>query len=147
MNKGNYPSEELLSKYDFKGEYGGLVRACVNGDLAALEKELLENQDRFIQSGVFITVERLRLFALRNFVRRVVMAVQKEPALHYNGKSNQIDLHLLFRPLQAQWDSELDLDELEFLLANLLQHQMLKGYISHEHRILVLAQEPFPPLQ
>jgi hypothetical protein len=43
-----------------------------------LESALINNQDSFIQSGVFITVERLRLITLRNFVRRVANAVKAE---------------------------------------------------------------------
>ena len=51
---------------------------------------------------------------------------------------------LIYRPLQKEWDQELDLDELEFLLANLISQGLIKGYISHEQRILVLAPDAFP---
>lgn len=112
-----------------------------------LESALITNQDSFIQSGVFITVERLRLITLRNFVRRVANAVKAEQQLQTNGKHNHIDLHLIYRPLQDQWDKELELDELEFLLANLIANQFIKGYISHEQRILVLSNDPFPESQ
>lgn len=79
MNKGIYPTEELLTKFDLKSEYGDIVTACIRGDLGMLESALIKNQDSFIQSGVFITVERLRLVTLRNFVRRVATAVKTEP--------------------------------------------------------------------
>lgn len=62
------------------------------------------------------------------------------------GKSTFIQLNLLFLPLRTEWDTELDLDELEFLLANLIANGFIKGYISHEKRMLVLAKDPFPPL-
>ena len=81
MHKGNYPSKELLTKFDLATEYGDIVKACLQGDLAKLEEALLKNQDSFIQSGVFITVERLRMVTLRNFVRRVANAVKQEPQL------------------------------------------------------------------
>lgn len=99
MNKGKYPTIELLTKFDLKSEYGEIVDACVKGDLGDLEKALTKNQDSFIKSGVFITVERLRLVTLRNFVRRVTQAVKSEPQLQLNGKTNQINLHLIYRPL------------------------------------------------
>ena len=40
MNKGNYPTEELLSKFELKSEYGDIVDACIKGDLGKLEKAL-----------------------------------------------------------------------------------------------------------
>ena len=56
---------------------------------------------------------------LKNFVKRVAQAVKECPELQLNGKENHIDLNLLFVPLQ-RWDNELDLDELECLMANLI---------------------------
>ena len=64
-------------------------------------------------------IEKLRLATLRNFVKRVALAVKESPELQLNGKDNHIDLHLLFKLLQ-KWDPELDLDELECLMANLI---------------------------
>lgn len=48
--------------------------------------------------------------------------------------------------LLKEWDSELDLDELECLIANLIFQGLVKGYIIHEKRMLLLAnkQDPFP---
>lgn len=86
------------------------------------------------------------MVTLRNFVKRIATAVRTEPALQINNKTNHINLKLIYRPLQEKWDSELDLDELEFLLSNLIYNQMIKGYISHEQRILVLSNDAFPEL-
>jgi hypothetical protein len=39
----------------------------------------------------------------------------------------------------------IDLDEVECILANLIFKQYIRGYLSHEKRILVLSKkEPFP---
>ena len=76
-------------------------------------------------------MEHVRLVTLRNFVRRIAYAVQAFPESQKQGKPNIINLHYLFHPLRA-WDSELDLDEIECLLANLIGNGMIKGYISHE---------------
>lgn len=80
-------------------------------------------------------------------MRRVAAAVKADPQLQLSGKANQIALKLIYTPLQEKWDSELDLDELEFLLSNLIANQLIKGYISHEQRILVLSNDPFPEAQ
>ena len=45
----------------------------------ALEVSIDKHMDYFISLGVFISVENLRLIALRNFVRRVAQAVKETP--------------------------------------------------------------------
>lgn len=99
MIKGTYPTAALLEKYELKSEYGDIVQAVIGGDLGALEDALNKNQDIFVQSGVFITIERLRMVTLRNFVRRIANAVKSEPELQNNGKPNQINLHYVYRHL------------------------------------------------
>jgi hypothetical protein len=118
MNTGKFPSQRLLQMYDLN-EYSAMVDACLNGDMPAFEAALEQNMDQLIYSGVFTTVEHLRLVTLKNFVKRVASAVRSTPELQLNGKPSMISLNLLFKPLQA-WDSELDLDELECLLATLM---------------------------
>ena len=99
--------------------------------------------DQYIQSGVFTVIERLRMVTLKNFVKRVATAVKADPELQVNQNANRIDLNLLFIPLK-KWDDELDLDELQCLLANLIANQLVRGYISHEARLLVLSKDAFP---
>ena len=42
---------------------------------------------------------------------------------------------------------EIDLDGVECIAANLIYRKLVKGYLSHQHRIAVLSkQDPFPPL-
>ncbi len=43
MIKGNYPTEELLEKYELKNEYSDIVRSVVDGDLGALEAAITKN--------------------------------------------------------------------------------------------------------
>lgn len=43
MNKGNYPTEALLNKFDLTAEYGDIVKACIKGDLGLLESAILQN--------------------------------------------------------------------------------------------------------
>ena len=40
-----------------------------------LEEAISTNMDQYIQSGVFTVVERLRMVTLKNFIKRVTMAV------------------------------------------------------------------------
>ena len=118
MTNGRFPSSSLLEQYGLD-EYLEVTAACLNGDMQALEQAISVNMDQFIKSGVFTVVERLRMVTLKNFIKRVADAVKVTPELQIQGKGTYINLNLLFVPL-LQWDEELDLDELECLLANLI---------------------------
>ena len=64
-------------------------------------------------------------------------------------KTHVMNLRLPFSVL-SQDDKDLDMDELECILANLIFQGLIKGYItsSKDDRVLVLAKkdDPFPPL-
>ena len=52
-----------------------------------------------------------------------------------------------FQKALAWQGAEMDLDGVECVVANLIYRKLVKGYLSHQHRIAVLSkQEPFPPL-
>ena len=44
-------------------------------DVIVFDRELDVNMDYFVSLGVFICLEKLRLMTLRNFVKRVAIAV------------------------------------------------------------------------
>ena len=47
----------------------------------------------------------------------------------------------------ASINKEMDADEIECILANLIFKGYIKGYISHEKRVVILSKtNPFPPL-
>lgn len=58
----------------------------------------------------------------------------------YKGKPYIMPLKLPFEIL-IKWDPDLDMDELECILANLISLGFVKGYISHENGVLVTAKE------
>jgi len=41
--------------------------------------------------------------------------------------------------LQKQWDPNMDIDELQCMLANLVNSRLIKGYIAYETGTLILA--------
>ena len=43
MNKGNYPTNELLTKFELLNEYSDIVKESNIGDLGMLEKALQKN--------------------------------------------------------------------------------------------------------
>lgn len=46
-------------------------------------------------------------------------------------------------PLEVmrEWDKEIDMDELECIIANLIQKEYIKGYIASEQQVLVTHKE------
>jgi len=52
-----------------------LVEGCLDGEMVKLEKAIDTHMDEFIQSGVFMAVEKLRLITLKNFVQKVASVI------------------------------------------------------------------------
>ena len=76
------------------------------------------HMDYFVHGGVFMSVEKLRNLTFRNLVKKVALVVQKEPEYHVNGKPH-VKIEIILSIL-LKWDSQLDLDEVECMLANLI---------------------------
>ncbi|EOD23645.1 hypothetical protein EMIHUDRAFT_469470 [Emiliania huxleyi CCMP1516] len=131
------------------------------GDLNAFEEQLATHQQRFIRHGSYLQeevsrkclggvsevsrhgsyllVERSKLIVYRNFFRRV--------ALLHPDKSTKLDIKRFQACLKAT-NTEMEVDEIECILANLIYCGYIKGYISHAHGKLVVSKgAPFPPLR
>lgn len=53
--------------------------ACIDGDLGKLESELDRNMTIFINSGVYLVLEKLRHLTIRNLLKKIAMSIQKNP--------------------------------------------------------------------
>ena len=86
----------------------------------------------------------MRHLTLRNLLKKVALKVQANPEQYsppqYQDKPYILPLSVPFK-IMVDWDPELDMDELECVLANLIAMGYIKGYISHEQNVLVLAKE------
>ena len=136
------------------------------GNVRGLDDELHAHLPLFIKQGVYFLLERLKRLAFRNFFKHVHRLKE--------GTGNQMHLrHFLFplyqqlaRPREvhtlsssssssssssysssmAEEDEEECFEDMICELALLIQDKKVKGYISHEHEILVLDRKnnPFP---
>ena len=100
MLVGNYPTDQLLSKYGLI-EYRDLSIAVIKGDLALLDACINKHMHYFISLGLFALIEKLRLITLRNFMHRIYMIVKDTPELQLNGRANLLNLNLVYKPLRA----------------------------------------------
>eukprot|EP00347_Sterkiella_histriomuscorum_P001298 403372576 len=146
MNLNKFPSKLLLQKYQLN-EFIPLAESCIQGDLKKFEETIEQYMDTYVMSGVFLAVEKLRHLTIRNLIKKVALAIAKEPELQegFEDKPHIILIENIYH-IMNQWDQELDLDELECILANQIYLGYLKGYIMHDKRILVLGKksDPFP---
>ena len=98
-----------------------------------LQKQHIKQHQK--QQGIYLLLHRTRLLVHRTLFLR----------LSYILQSPQIPLPLVHTSLKALGDYDMDVDEIECVLSNLIYKGVVRGYISHEKRTLVLSKkEGFP---
>ncbi|GAB1864053.1 CSN12-like protein [Camponotus japonicus] len=136
MLLGYMPKQNLLEKYNLM-EFWELMESVRKGDLRSLEGVMAKHEIFFIDAGIYLIVEKLKLIAYRNLFKKVYLALN----------THQIPVQSLLIALQINGMEDIDMDETECLLANLIYEGKIKGYISYQHKKLVISkQNPFPPL-
>ena len=131
---GKMPTAALIGKYGLD-EYADVVNAIKSGNVRMLNDALKTHQISFIRQGTFLVLEKLRNIVLRTLFQKVhAFSAEKNPA---NG--NQVNLHMFLAALK--WCvCDMDIDEVEMIVANLIFKKFVKGYISHKSRVVVLAK-------
>ncbi|KAF1318918.1 Pci domain-containing protein 2, partial [Globisporangium splendens] len=133
---GVMPSPQLIEAYALH-EYTGLTDAIRGGNLRLFNEYLDKYQEQFIQQGVYLLIEKLRLVVLRNLFKKVYIIRQ----------SHQLRLQDFQQSLEFITGETMDMDEIECILANLIFKGYIKGYMSHQKKILVVSKaQPFPPI-
>lgn len=135
---GYFPEPALLQKYQLT-QFSGIVESIKAGNLKHFNETLEEFQDFFINKGIFLILEKLRNFVYRNLFRKVYLYNQLE-----EKTNNQLKLSLLQASLRIN-GIEMDIDELECILANLIWRGSIKGYIAHLRCVVLSRADPFPP--
>ncbi|XP_043585701.1 PCI domain-containing protein 2 [Bombus pyrosoma] len=136
MLLGYMPKHNLLEKYNLM-EFEELMEAVKRGDLCNLEKVMEKHELFFIGAGIYLIVEKLKIIAYRNLFKKVYLVLN----IH------QIPIQDLLSALEMQGIDDVDMDEVECIVANLIFEGKIKGYISHQHKKLVISkQNPFPRL-
>ncbi|KAF9006743.1 hypothetical protein BDQ17DRAFT_1389503 [Cyathus striatus] len=136
--KGHLPSQELLKQYPVLEEmFSPFVAAIRAGDIGRYDKALENEERRLLELNLWITLEKARELCLRGLFRRAWIA---------SDKSTRIPISIFHSALRI---SGLDVshEEAECLVANMIYKGFMRGYISHERQIVVLAQtNAFPRL-
>mmetsp|Transcript_14482 Transcript_14482/g.41239 ORF Transcript_14482/g.41239 Transcript_14482/m.41239 type:complete len:296 (-) Transcript_14482:59-946(-) len=141
--KQSLPSDALLQKYDLAGWYSAIKEAVKTGSVGKFEEALREKMALFVQAGIFLLMEKLRVAVYRRLLKRVkLIHAEMRPE-----KAVQVPLRYFVGALQ--WQGYVtDLDEVECIVANLIYNGHVKGYISHKSGVVVLSKkEPFPAMK
>ncbi|THU60096.1 hypothetical protein C4D60_Mb07t09030 [Musa balbisiana] len=141
LSIGILPKQWLIEKYNLI-EYGEVVNALKKGDLRLLRQALREHEDRFLRSGVYLVLEKLELLVYQRLIKKIyVLQKQKDPS-----KAHQVKLENIVKALK--WlELDMDIDEVECIVAILIYKNLIKGYIAHKSKVVVLSkQDPFPKL-
>ncbi|XP_048508184.1 PCI domain-containing protein 2 isoform X2 [Athalia rosae] len=136
MLLGYMPKKSLLEKYNLM-EFWEIVEAVKRGNLHSLEQVMNKHEIFFISAGIYLIVEKLKLITYRNLFKKVYLVMG----------TYRIPVESLLAALQMYGVEDVDMDETECLVANLIFEGKIKGYISHQHKKLVISkQNPFPQL-
>jgi len=68
--KSQYPLEKLLHKYKLN-QFADLIQSIKRGDLENFNTNLEKNQKFYIQKGIYLILEKLKIFVYRNLFRKV----------------------------------------------------------------------------
>lgn len=136
---GYLPSNSLLTKYKLR-EYKGIVAAMRRGDVRLLRDSLQRHEDQFLRAGVFLVLEKLELHVYRRLFKKIhLIQKARNPA-----KGHQLKMESIVKALK--WlEIDMDVDEVECIMATLIFKGLIKGYFSHKSKVAVLSkQDPFP---
>jgi len=128
--KGHLPSLELMQRFPVLQDlYAPFISAIRSGDVAAYDRALETRERRLLELNLWLTIEKAREMCLRGLFRRVWVT---------SGKGTRIPIIMFHSALQI---SGIDVvqDEAECLLANMIFRGFMRGYISHEKQMVVLA--------
>ncbi|KAL0704765.1 hypothetical protein Bca4012_071190 [Brassica carinata] len=141
LSLGIIPKDELLQKYNLH-EYMNVVQALRKGDLRLLRHALQEHEDRFLRSGVYLVLEKLELQVYQRLMKKIYI-IQK---LSDPARAHQLKLEVIAKALR--WlEIDMDLDEVECIMTILIYKNLVKGYLAHKSKVVVLSkQDPFPKL-
>eukprot|EP00892_Ulva_mutabilis_P003128 jgi/Ulvmu1/12816/UM097_0045.1 len=144
MLQGTLPRLDALQRAGLE-YYVPIVSAIRQGDPGQLHDALAAEERRFMHAGTYVVLQRLHVLGHRMMLRRML-----ECQVEDGGSATQISLRTVQAVLQ-RCGQEYTIEEVECLAANLIARRLAKGYLSHEHKILVVLKggvaKAFPPIE
>lgn len=140
------PTTALLAAHPMLQKLFGPLATCIrSGNLAGFDAAMEAGEDEFVRRRIFLTLERGRDICLRNLIRKVYLAggyeVPKEGQADEKVRRSRLPIAEITTALRAAGEKDIENDEVECFIANLIYKNLMKGYISRAHGILVLNKK------
>lgn len=137
MLLGYMPRQETMQKFNVP-QFHELAVALKQGNLRGFDHVMQKYEAFFIDTGIYIIVEKLKIIAYRNLFKKVHLILQ----------THQIDLQHFLTALKFAGEEDITMYETHCIVANLIAEGRIKGYISFPHNKLVVSKQtsPFPSL-
>ncbi|KAI5123395.1 hypothetical protein M0805_006103 [Coniferiporia weirii] len=136
--RGHLPSDELLERFPSLAEvYSPFVVAIRKADIKAYDIALFKWEKRLFELNAWLVFERARELVMRGLFRKVWVLLDK---------STRIPIHM-FHCAVRMVGMRVEVEEVECFVANMIYKGLIRGYISHERQMVVLASNgAFPRL-
>lgn len=137
------PTPALLARYPrLQTLFAPLCTTIKSGNLRAFDAALSNGEAEFVKRRIYLTLERGRDIAMRNLFRKVYIL---------GDKNTRIPVRTFQVAMGCAVDGEggerveVEVEEVECLLAGLVYKGLIKGYISREKQMVVLSgSKAFP---
>uniref|UniRef100_A0A182LYW4 PCI domain-containing protein 2 homolog n=1 Tax=Anopheles culicifacies TaxID=139723 RepID=A0A182LYW4_9DIPT len=134
MLLGYMPRKEVLERYNVL-QFHDLASAVKEGNVRKFDEAIRRHEMFFINAGVYLIVEKMKILTYRNLFKKV----------HQTLQTHQIDMNAFQTALQFSGVEDVSMDETHCIVANLIYEGRIKGYISYQHNKLVISkQNAFP---
>jgi hypothetical protein len=125
--------------------FAPFIAAIKFGDLKAYDQALEKWETRLLELNLWLSLEKARDLCLRSLFRRMSVLLNFQLYLLTRacrwvatGKGTRIPI-AMFHSALAISSIEVSEEEAECLVANMIYRNFIRGYISHEKRMVVLA--------
>ncbi|KZS97802.1 hypothetical protein SISNIDRAFT_477193 [Sistotremastrum niveocremeum HHB9708] len=139
--RGHLPSDELSFRFPaLKALCDPFINAIRKGDLKQFDDALNETatQKRLLDLGLYLVFEKAREICIRCLFRRMWISG--------TSKGTRIPIAMFHASLRVS-GQDIPVEEAECIVANMIFKGFMRGYVSHEKQMVVLAQtNSFPKL-
>ncbi|KAJ8514861.1 hypothetical protein ONZ45_g7641 [Pleurotus djamor] len=128
--RGHLPTDELLNRFPaLKELYTPFISSIRAGDVMAFDTALDHWEHRLLELNLWLTLERARELCIRCLFRRVWVVAEK---------GSRVPISMFHSSLKVS-GVDVSLEEAECYVANMIYKGYMRGYISHEKQMVVLA--------
>ncbi|CAB3259084.1 unnamed protein product [Arctia plantaginis] len=130
MLLGYMPPKAFVEKYNLP-IFWELLLAVKQGNLKKFEDVFEGNRRYFIDMGLYLAIENLRLLTYRNLFKRI----------YHSQRSNKITVSCFQAGLQLMSQEDVDASKTRLLIATLIYSNKMKAYLSYQRDLVIFYSE------